>query len=86
MNTPQLSFRSLATKTIVCHTIAYVIIGALATHFLNYAAEMARPESGMRPFSDQSWLVLFFNPFAAWSSRWSSIRCGSASLAERLDG
>jgi len=26
-------------------------MGALAAHFLNYAAEMARPESGMRPFT-----------------------------------
>jgi hypothetical protein len=32
----------------VSHTLTYFIMGALAAHFLNYAALMARPESGMR--------------------------------------
>jgi hypothetical protein len=44
---PRLS--SLVAKTAVCHTLTYFIMGALAFHFLNYAALMARPESGMRP-------------------------------------
>jgi hypothetical protein len=35
----------------VSHTLTYFIMGVLAAHFLNYAAEMARPESGMRPFT-----------------------------------
>ncbi len=44
-------FLPLAAKTIVCHTITYVIMGILAAHFLNYAAVMSRPESNMRPFT-----------------------------------
>lgn len=35
----------------VSHTLTYFIMGALAAHFLNYAALMARPESAMRPFT-----------------------------------
>lgn len=45
-------FFPLAAKTIVCHTITYVIVGALAAHFLNYAEVMSHPESGMRPMTD----------------------------------
>ncbi|HXJ96347.1 MAG TPA: hypothetical protein VMT20_26215 [Terriglobia bacterium] len=45
-------FLPLAVKTIVCHTITYVIMGILAAHFLNYAAVMSRPESGMRHMTD----------------------------------
>jgi hypothetical protein len=52
MNHSQPSFLALAAKTMVCHTLTYFIMGALAAHFLNYAAEMARPESGMRQMSD----------------------------------
>lgn len=48
----QSSLTALAAKTIVCHTITYLVMGALAAHFLNYAAVMAKPESGMRPMSD----------------------------------
>jgi hypothetical protein len=52
MNHPQPSFAALVAKTMVCHTLTYFIMGALAAYFLNYAAEMARPESGMRHMSD----------------------------------
>jgi hypothetical protein len=45
-------FLPLAARTIVCHTITYVIMGILAAYFLNYAAVMSRPESGMRQFTD----------------------------------
>jgi hypothetical protein len=45
-------FLPLAARTIVCHTITYFIMGILAAHFLNYAAVMSRPDSGMRQFSD----------------------------------
>jgi hypothetical protein len=51
MNNPP-RFLPLAAKTIVCHTITYVIVGILAAHFLNYAAVMSRPESGMRQMND----------------------------------
>jgi hypothetical protein len=49
---PPLRFTTLAAKTMVCHTLTYFLMGALAAHFLNYAALMARPESGMRPITD----------------------------------
>ncbi|HEV2697240.1 MAG TPA: hypothetical protein VGU90_04550 [Terriglobales bacterium] len=45
-------FFPLAARAAVSHTITYFIMGALAAHFLNYAALMSRPESGMRPITD----------------------------------
>jgi hypothetical protein len=48
---PQIRFPGLAARTIVCHSLTYLLMGALAAHFLNYAAQMARPESGMRSFT-----------------------------------
>jgi hypothetical protein len=44
-------FRTLAAKTMVCHTITYTLMGVLAAHFLHYAEMIARPESGMRPIT-----------------------------------
>lgn len=41
-------FTSLAVKTVVCHTITYFIMGALAYHFLHYADILNNPNSGMR--------------------------------------
>ena len=52
MDYSQPRFLALAAKTAVCHTITYVIMGVLAAHFLNYAALMSRPDSGMRPMTD----------------------------------
>jgi hypothetical protein len=52
MDSPQPRFLSLATETMVCHTITYFIMGATAAYFLNYAAEFARPDSAMRPITD----------------------------------
>lgn len=52
MNSPQPRFVPLAAKTMVCHTVTYFVMGALAAHFLNYAALMAKPESGMRQITD----------------------------------
>ena len=40
----------------VSHTLTYFIMGALAAYFLNYAAAMARPESGMRP-TTSAWVM-----------------------------
>jgi len=45
-------FLSIAAKTIVSHTLTYFLMGAPAAHCLNYSAEMARPESGMRQITD----------------------------------
>ena len=44
-----LRFRELAAKTIVCHTITYILVGVLAFNFLHYAEEFAKPGSGMLP-------------------------------------
>jgi hypothetical protein len=46
------SFVTLAAKTMVCHTITYVICGILAAHFLDYGALFARTDSGMRLITD----------------------------------
>jgi hypothetical protein len=51
MDNPQPRLPALVAKTAVSHTLTYFIMGALAAHFLNYAASMARPESGMVPFT-----------------------------------
>ncbi len=52
MENPQPRFVGLAAKTIVSHTLTYFLMGVLASQFLNYAALMARPDSGMRHFDD----------------------------------
>ncbi len=49
-------FFPLAAKTIVCHTITYFVMGLLAAHFLNYAAVLAAPDSGMRHITDR-WVM-----------------------------
>ena len=50
-------FLPLAAKTVVCHTITYFLMGALAYHFLNYAAILNNPNSGMRP-ATSIWIIL----------------------------
>ncbi|MBZ5683365.1 MAG: hypothetical protein LAO24_25070 [Acidobacteriia bacterium] len=50
MNHPR--FLPLAAKTMVCHTLTYFLMGALAAHFLHYAELLARPDSGMRHITD----------------------------------
>lgn len=52
MPNPQPHIVALAAKTMVCHTVTYLLMGVLAANFLNYASSMARPESVMRPMSD----------------------------------
>lgn len=52
MDIAQPRFPALAAKTMVCHTLTYFLMGALAAHFLNYADVMARPDSGMRQMTD----------------------------------
>lgn len=51
MDSAQPRFLALAAKTMVSHSLTYFIMGALAAHFLNYAALMARPDSGMIPIT-----------------------------------
>jgi hypothetical protein len=57
---PQPGFVSLATKTVMCHTLTYMVMGALVYHFLNYAAVIKNPNSGMPPAT--SLWVLFGAP------------------------
>lgn len=51
------SFISLAAKTVVCHTITYLMMGVLAYHFLNYEQFINQPCSGMRPITS-AWVIL----------------------------
>jgi hypothetical protein len=52
MDDPPVRLHTLAAKTMVFHTLTYFLLGALAAHFLNYAALMGRPESGMHSIPD----------------------------------
>lgn len=57
MQDSQPRFIPLAAKTVVCHTITYFLMGALAYNFLHYADFINRPNSGFRPTT--SMWVLF---------------------------
>ena len=48
MQESQPRFVALAAKTVICHTVTYFVIGALAFHFLHYADSLGKPDSGMR--------------------------------------
>lgn len=48
---PPVPFLALTAKTMVSHTLTYILMGILAAHFFNYAAMLARPDSGMRPMT-----------------------------------
>jgi len=52
MQEPQPRFISLAAKTVVCHTLTYLVMGVLAYRFLHYADFINQPCSGMRPTTD----------------------------------
>ncbi|MFP5234938.1 MAG: hypothetical protein ACLGSD_03480 [Acidobacteriota bacterium] len=56
MQEAQPRFPSLAGKTVVCHTITYFVMGALAYHFLHYADILNNPNSGMRP-TTSAWVL-----------------------------
>jgi len=57
MEPPQPRFPALAVKTVVCHTITYLLMGALASHFLHYEQIFNQPNSGYRPFNSP-WIML----------------------------
>ena len=52
MENSQPRFWPLLLKTAVSHTLTYFIMGLLAAYFLNYAAVLSAPNSGMRPMTD----------------------------------
>ena len=57
MEDSQVRFVPLAAKTVVCHTITYFVMGALAYHFLHYQEFIDNPCSGMRPITSL-WVIL----------------------------
>ena len=57
MQDSQPRFVPLAAKTVACHSITYMIMGALAYHFLHYADFINNPCSGMRPITSL-WVIL----------------------------
>ena len=57
MQDVQPRFVPLALKTVVCHSITYMVMGALAYHYLHYADFINNPNSGMRP-TTSLWLIL----------------------------
>jgi hypothetical protein len=59
MQDTQPRFVPLAAKTVVCHTVTYFVMGALAYHFLHYADFINNPCSGMRPITS---LWVIFGP------------------------
>ena len=56
MKNLQPRFVPLAAKTVVCHTLTYFIMGALAFHFLDYAELFNKPGSGLR-FASSLWIL-----------------------------
>lgn len=50
-------FLPLAVKTVICHTLTYLVMGALAYHFLHYADMFNKPNSGLRPTTSP--LIMF---------------------------
>lgn len=52
MEDAQPRFLPLAVKTVICHTLTYLVMGALAFHFLHYADSINKPNSGMRHTTD----------------------------------
>ena len=52
MQDSQPRFILLAAKTVVSHTLTYLVMGALAYHFLHYAELIKQPCSGMKPMTD----------------------------------
>jgi len=57
MQDSQPRFLPLAAKTVACHSITYMVMGALAYHFLHYADFINNPCSGMRPITSL-WMIL----------------------------
>jgi hypothetical protein len=45
-------FLPLAAKTVVCHSITYMLMGILASHFLHYEQMFNAPNSGLRHYGD----------------------------------
>jgi hypothetical protein len=59
MQDSQVRFVPLAAKTVVCHTLTYMLVGALAYNLLHYADFINNPNSGLRPTTS---LWVLFGP------------------------
>ncbi|HEY2472777.1 MAG TPA: hypothetical protein VGI45_33640 [Terracidiphilus sp.] len=59
MQDSQPRFIPLAAKAVVCHTVTYFVMGALAYNLLHYADFINNPNSGMRPITS---LWVIFGP------------------------
>jgi magnesium-transporting ATPase (P-type) len=57
MQDSQPRFVVLAAKTVVCHTVTYFVMGALAYNLLHYAASINSANSGMRPTTSM-WVLM----------------------------
>lgn len=55
----QTGFTALAAKTVVSHTLTYLMMGALAYNLFDYAAWINKPGSGMHPTTD---LIVYLGP------------------------
>jgi hypothetical protein len=74
-------------QTIVSPTLTYFLMGALAAHSLNYAAEMARPESGMRQITDPGVMAgPLFQPLRGFVFALVFYPLRQCFLAEKNDG
>lgn len=57
MEQQQPGFASLAAKTVVIHTITYMVMGAFAYNFFHYEQFLNNPCSGMRPVTSM-WVLM----------------------------
>lgn len=57
MRDPQPRFIPLAAKTVVSHTLTYLVIGALAYRLLHYAELMNKPCSGFKTATDPIFIL-----------------------------
>lgn len=57
MQDSQVRFVPLAAKTVVCHTLTYLLMGTLAYNLLHYADFINSPNSGFRPITSM-WVLL----------------------------
>jgi hypothetical protein len=80
-------FLPLAAKTVICNTLTYFLMGALAFHFLHYADFINKPNSGMRPTTSP---LVFMGPalqvFREFCLRRFSTHLASACLTAGTGG
>ncbi len=66
INNPQLSFRSILYRTVISHTVTYLVTGVVASLLLGYATRMIRPDVApiIRKMTDPMLMAApLFQPF-----------------------